>query len=235
MFPWQKATLYDTGRSCRFKAQADLAEVEARIEELQARAAKLRAYIELASEYEASTTSKSPREEQFSDSPVPKLDNTSPFYGKSLASAAIFVLEQANEPLTAMEIAQALKNAGWDFVSERPKATVQWALHALSKKTGEVITTTKDRWALLSWRSEHVKKSIQGLKRAEQRGVHLGAPPKMTEAKKAIAETMLSGGASVAEIAEALGVAEITIKRYRAALNKSSDDDLGPNVTRLTR
>lgn len=199
---------------------SDLAAVEAQICELQARAVKLRAYVELASEYEAGGPS-TPTD----DAPQSggRITRDSPFYGKSLAQAAVLAIEQAGQPLTRGEIATRLKEAGWEFVSDTPQTTITFALTQLRNRTGEVVGIADGKWDLTKWRDPSLAKSVQGLNMARERGVRLGPPPKMTPELKALADKMLDENRPLAEIANAVGVSEITIKRHKAAWKAANE------------
>ena len=90
-------------------------------------------------------------------------------------------------------------------------------------------------------RAYHVARSVAGLQAARARGVTLGPPRRMTEKMVTKMRAMFRESATIAQVAAELNVAEITIKRYRAADRHSKSagideiPDLGPNVHRLTR
>jgi len=214
------------------RAKTDLAAIEAEIAELQVRAEKLRAYIEVAPKYEAFQGREEPE--------LPSLSKDSPLYGKGLAEACVIVLEMAQAPLTAAEVTASLKREGWHFVSGDPPTLIAWALRDLNKRTARVLRMPNSRWAMTSWRPPHVAKSVAGLNAARRRGVQLGAPRKVTEEMVRQMEALAKSGKTIEQIAQTLGVSQPTVKRYRRAAKgeptpKGQSEDLEPNIMRPVR
>ena len=223
--------------------EAEIAEIERQISERSAvlsdvklRAEKLRAAVEVLTGYEA------PSSQEAVPAP-PAMDPSSPYYGKSLAAAAVMVMRSEKQPLTASSIARIMKDGGWRFTSSNPPLALSWALRHHRDKTGELVTIPGQKWDFTEARpnSELVSKTAAGLQAARDRGVKLGAPRRMTEKMVDKMREMLGRGATNAEVAAALDVAEITVKRYRAldrhseSAGKDEAPDLGPNVHRLSR
>lgn len=259
------AGTYDTlplngvGKVSLNRAREDLAAVETEISNIkrrldedrallnsaEERAGKLRATIEVLTSYAISENSSNAPVS--SPTPLPstlmQIDPSSPYYGKSLGAAAALVLAREKEPLTAAFMVQALRDEGWNFTSANPPLALYWALRDHATKTGEVVTVPGSKWALTASRpnAAHVAKSVAGLAAARARGVVLGPRRRMTEDRVTEMRKMFTEGATIAKVADKLGVSEVTIKRYRALDKQARTDgsetiaDLGPNVHRLPR
>ena len=146
--------------------------------------------------------------------------------GKSIADAAIALIQVAGHPLSEEELVDGLGRAGVIFVSDNPVLNVHFYLIKKRKETGAVKRTTDKRWAIdeVHGRSgavhnrdkvEHVEKTRRGLLAARERGAKGGRRSKMTPEMKETAERMIAEGARQTEIAKQIGVTPITLQRWR--------------------
>jgi hypothetical protein len=153
--------------------------------------------------------------------------------GKSIPDAAIEVIRLAGHPLSEEEIVDGLRRAGVVFVSNRPAVNVRFYLLKKRRVTGAVKMTDDKRWDIDESyspegeptrssgfvpnrdRNEHVEKSRRGLLAAHERGAKGGRRSKITPEMKETAERMIAEGARPTEIARRIGVAPITLQRWR--------------------
>ncbi len=203
--------------------RAQLAVLAAKTHELEAKAQKLRDFIELYQSYVAvSATEEAPpptppmgfptQESDSLDSPM-ILAPSSPFYGKGLAEAACVALRQIGSPTDVSHIATVLRGGGWKFPNGGYLQSIYWALRKRSISHGDVLSMPKSKWALSEWKldNERATKSREGLISARARGVRLGPKPKIDPDK---AEELLKQHIGAGEMANILGVSRTAMYKW---------------------
>ena len=222
------------------RAQADLDRVEENIRNVQDKIAILQANLDknivdrqrLTSALEIMRSySKDARDEGSPSysTELPRLDKSSPMYGKSLLEAAVYLSNEAKRPLTGKEIVKKMQDAGVVLTMSDPVMNANLTLN----KRKDLVTKLKGgRWIVVSADSqpeqvesdtgcvrrvsddEHYAKTLAGLAAARARGVHLGRKPVMTDGKDKKARELLRQGMPPAKVAQEIGISRSAIYRF---------------------
>lgn len=149
------------------------------------------------------------------------------FFGQSLPVAAASLIQISGKPLTENEILEGLEDGGVKMVSGKPLANLRFALrrrpdlvryeggkwHALA----DVTTLPPPPTGAVPNRSpeQHLRKTMEGLAAAKERGVIGGRRPTFNAAQRERVFALLAEGKSVAEVADAVGASKSLIYLWR--------------------
>jgi hypothetical protein len=153
---------------------------------------------------------------------IPEVTLVLACHGKSIADAALTVLGLVGHAAGEDDLTAALQIGGVTFVSSHPVNSLRFALMRKARDTGAVKEFAPKSWGLTAWpeatnpnstgfvvvrsKGGHMAASLKGLQAAKERGVRLGAPPRITgEHAPRIAE-LLEAKTPVKKIAETFGV-----------------------------
>lgn len=147
----------------------------------------------------------------------------SPFEGLTKPQMAKETLCLSQKPMTTREILDFwIKNGRAPKGSNR-EASVRKSLREREKSPGDVLHLGGGKWGLREWHTpdevqeimdrvagkdlgrardheEHVKKTVEGIRKAQEKGVYVGAPPKITPEQWDLAVCMADSGESLREI-----------------------------------
>lgn len=159
----------------------------------------------------------------------PKLDESSPMYGKSVPEAAVYLINQAKRPLTAKEIVKRMQDLGVVFTMPDP---IMSANLSLNKRKNLVTRLKGGKWSIKEtvqhdkevWTNtgcvkrlsddEHYEKTLAGLAAARARGVRGGRRPVMVNGKDEKARELLQQGIPPTKVAQEIGISRSAIYRF---------------------
>jgi hypothetical protein len=170
---------------------------------------------------------------------APTSSGTRDFSDMTLTDAVMEYLREMKEPETPAEISSALMAAGIEFHSDDPARSIR---HVLRKRAKDVISVGFGKWDLRSKyhhaqiraiakinggmggkaRKQHVKSTTEGMRRAREAGIRIGATPKIAPEQWQEVERMIRSGSKVPDIAKHFDVTPALIyQRYnRAAIRE---------------
>lgn len=158
----------------------------------------------------------------------------SPFYGLGLREAAPKQLAIVGEPQLPREIWDALSATGFQTAHGDPVGAVHSALRRRAKTHNDVLMVGGGKWGRKDWyteaqldeiqksvggmggrdRAAHSERTVMGMKLARQRGAKPGQPTKLTDDVRDAIERGIANGERIPHIAEKLGLAESTIRKW---------------------
>lgn len=140
-----------------------------------------------------------------------------PYLGMSRSEMAAEAIRRAGRPLTPSEILKDWEQFGRAPKSNKRSYQVLIALRKRAKSPGDVYQTDSGRWEIDEDLHAEVSATpsskkggrdpdeqsasvVEGLRKAQQRGTYLGAPPRITPEQWALAIEMVAAGETLRDV-----------------------------------
>ncbi len=160
--------------------------------------------------------------------------------------ATMEILREHRKPMTIYEIAAALEEKKYPFVSNNHPSSVYTGLKRRLETRNDVRRESPGRWILTEWYTadeiaeidakmggkngidifENAKKVSEALQKVKANGVKLGAPPKVSEQEKQNVKRLMESGVNPYDIARNLNVHRNSIRKWEKKWAKEAQTNV---------
>lgn len=147
--------------------------------------------------------------------------NTTAYKGMSMSEAASAYLKTLGRSEKAIRIVEALVEQGWETTADHPEHSLSSALERRATNYGDVVKVGRGVWTHKDHLTpkqraaiEHKQRTSRGMAQRKARGLPLGQPSKLTPEIRQRIDAAISGGDPIDVVAEKVGLATSTIRKW---------------------